>query len=204
MPYPAQIDPSTIGERALEIVEAQGWDGWSLRQVAESLGVSANALYRHVGNREGLHVEIAAAAARALAQAVGRRGLPREGAPRVVAIARRYVHFGVRRPDAYRAFMEAKPALDHPRIGPWLELWSTIRDEVGRVVPSSADAAGFALWAFLHGRIQLALGPARAARADAGLDDAVRALLAGFESTGPVPSPLPPRVARSGANTLSD
>lgn len=196
MPFPARIDPETLGARTLAVVEERGFDAWSLRDVARELGVSPNALYRHVGSREGLLVEAAAQAAQELGKSLRRSGLPAAGVERVVAMSRRYVRFGVRRPHAYAAFMNAKPDPTHPRIGPWLALWAHVRAEAAAVVPTAADAAGFALWALLHGRIQLALGPARAAAPDSGLDDAVRALLAGFEACAPVKSPLPPHMAQ--------
>jgi AcrR family transcriptional regulator len=63
MPYPSHIDPAQIGPRALAVVEARGWDQWSLREVAGELGVSPNALYRYVDGRDGLVVAIGAAAA---------------------------------------------------------------------------------------------------------------------------------------------
>ncbi|MEM9067538.1 MAG: TetR/AcrR family transcriptional regulator [Myxococcota bacterium] len=194
MPYPARIDPASIGERALKIVEEKGWDHWSLRDVASALGVTPNALYRHVGDRAGLGIAIGAAACAALAGALETRDdSPLE---RVLAMSHRYVDFGTARPDAYRAFVDAKPDVTHPGIRQWMLLWDMVRQVVVEAVPDAGDAAGFALWAFLHGRVMLAQGPARAAAPNAGLDDAVRALLSGFRAMGDVPSPLPPYLAR--------
>ena len=195
VPFPARIDPEALGDVALAVVESRGFDAWSLRDVARELGVSPNALYRHVGSREGLLVEAGARAAEALAATLRRGGLPPPGHERAIAIARRYVRFGLRRPHAYAAIMSAKPELDHPRIGPWLSLWAVVQDEVAAIVPGAADAAAFALWALVHGRVQLAAGPARTVSAEAGLDDAVRALLTGFEVAAPIPSPLPPELS---------
>jgi hypothetical protein len=63
-------------------------------------------------------------------------------------------------------------------------------------VPDAADAAAFALWALLHGRIELAAGPAYGAATDTGLDEAVHALLTGYRAISPVASPLPAHARR--------
>lgn len=63
MPYPSKIEPKNLSRDALKVVEARGWDSWSPRDVARSLGVSANALYRYVQNREDLVVATGEAAA---------------------------------------------------------------------------------------------------------------------------------------------
>ena len=193
--YPPRLDPGRIGENALVVVEEQGWDSWSLREVAKALGVTPTALYRHVGNRAGLHVEIAAAAARALSDELTRRGLRGTGIARVAGVSRRYVRFGMARPHAYAAFTMAKPSHDHPSIGPWLRVWDVVQSAVATAVPDAADAAAFALWALLHGRIHLATTAAPGVKPDVGLDLAVRALLEGFAAMGHVPSPIPKSIA---------
>ena len=91
--------------------------------------------------------------------------------------------------------MEVKPDLDDQRVQPWNDLFTLVRAVVAAVLPRSADAATFAFWALLHGRLELASGPARAVSADVGLDDEVRALLAGFDVIGKVASPLPSHLA---------
>lgn len=199
LPYPSRIDPETLGCRALAVVESVGYEDWSLREVAKELGVTPNALYRHVGCRSGLLIEIAAAAADALSvELVAASKGRRRGIPAVLRIARSYMRFGLERPDAYAAFMEAKPGFDHPKIGAWMAPWSLVRAPVAEVVPKAADAAAFALWALLHGRLGLATGAARAAEPEAGLEQAIRALLAGYEHLGRVRSPLPPGLANDG------
>jgi len=193
MPYPAQIDPATLGERALEVAEARGWEHWTLRDVAAALGVTANALYRHVGDRSGLAVAMGEAASRALHAALvpetrEARSDPDEA---VRSLARRFVAFAADRPDAYAAFIRAKPGPKHVAMEAWMALWDQVNACVRRALPEAGDAAAFALWAFLHGRVELAAGPARGAPIDAGLDQAVRALLAGYRAISPVASPLP-------------
>ncbi len=76
-------------------------------------------------------------------------------------------------------------------------MWEDIKEAVRRTAPESVDAAMLALWAFLVGRIELAKSPVLSnARFDAGLDDAVCALMTGFRAKGPVASPLPKHLRR--------
>lgn len=191
MPYPPQIDADRIGAVGLDVIEAAGWDAWSLRDVAKALGVTPNALYRHVDGRSGLLVEIGSHAARHLAKSVVGPEKPQDPTAAVVAVAERYVDFAVNRPHAYAAFTAAKPDIDNPAVEPWVALWVSVRSVVADAVPESPDAAAFALWALIHGRVSLANGPARMASASEGLAEAVRALIAGFSASGPVGSPVP-------------
>jgi len=191
VPYPAQIDAESIGAVGLHVVESVGWQGWSLRDVAKELGVTPNAIYRHVEGRHGLLVEIGGHAARELMVALTKRELPADPVQALVEIAARYVAFAAERAHAYQAFTEAKPAIEHPLVVEWFAVWDFVRTVVAEAVPHSVDAAGFALWALLHGRISLAAGPAQMVSASAGMADAVQALVAGFAAGDPVPSPLP-------------
>ena len=192
VPYPSQIDAERIGAVGLDVVERAGWDDWSLRDVAKQLDVTPNALYRHVDGRSGLLVEIGSHAARHLAESLTTPKESQDPLAAVVAVGERYVDFAVSRPHAYAAFTAAKPDIDNPAVEPWLALWVTVRSIVADAVPDSPDAAAFALWALIHGRVSLASGPARMASATAGLADAIRALLAGFRAGEPVASPVPP------------
>ncbi|HEX4222071.1 MAG TPA: TetR/AcrR family transcriptional regulator C-terminal domain-containing protein [Pseudonocardiaceae bacterium] len=54
MPRPAQIDRDSVLVAALAIADADGVAGLSMRAVAERLGVTAMALYRHVGDKQEL------------------------------------------------------------------------------------------------------------------------------------------------------
>ncbi|MEO0602220.1 MAG: TetR/AcrR family transcriptional regulator, partial [Myxococcota bacterium] len=192
MPYPQRIDVERLGANALAFVEARGWENWSLRELAASLGVSANALYRYVADREELSLAIAEAAARELLTEL--RTTDGEGVDRLVDMALRYVRFSAERPHAFSAFVQAKPEPDHPRFAVWRTLWLEVRQTVADVTPEAIDAAGFAFWALVHGRAELARGPARLAAPSEGLADAVRALAAGFVAMGEVASPLPPGI----------
>lgn len=197
MPYPSHIDPAQIGPRALAVVEARGWDQWSLREVAGELGVSPNALYRYVDGRDGLVVAVGAAAAWALHGALV--DVAAEGEDHLIGVAASYVRFAVERPHAFSAFVHAKPAPSDARVEPWLALWEHLLERFAQVLPENTNAACFAFWALIHGRAELARGPARHSTPTAGLADAVRALIAGYRTLGAVPDPVPPQLRRLAA-----
>jgi AcrR family transcriptional regulator len=195
MPYPSQVDPEQLPKQGLAFVEKRGWDGWSVREFSASLGVSANALYRYIGDRENFATSIGAVACEQLQVALD--AVEAAGADRLVGLARAYVRFAVDRPDAFSAFIHAKPDMDDPRIASWLGLWRCLREAVASVLPNAADAAAFALWGQMHGRAELARGPTRMAVPDAGLESAVLALAEGYRALGTVASPLPKQFSKS-------
>ncbi|MEO1231506.1 MAG: helix-turn-helix domain-containing protein [Myxococcota bacterium] len=192
VPYPSHVDPSQLGALSLEVVEAKGFRQWSLREVAARVGVSPNALYRYVPDKETLLILTAEAAARALLAELSSTPELSGDDDGVVELARRFVRFACSREEAHHAFCAAKPGLDHPSFLAWAELWAFVNGRVRAAVPASGDAAAFALWAFLQGRVELSRTTAYRAPADAGLEDAVRCLLEGFRRRGPISSPLPP------------
>ncbi|MCA9718443.1 MAG: helix-turn-helix transcriptional regulator, partial [Myxococcales bacterium] len=131
MPYPAQIDPKTLGERALAVAESRGWGAWTLRDVARALGVTANALYRHMGDRAGLEIAIGEAAVRALQASLRApelsAGAGADADANVVALARRFLAFTAARPHAFTAFVSGKPSLERPAHQAWIGLWREVR-----------------------------------------------------------------------------
>ncbi len=202
MPYPARIDPDRLGRNALEVVEARGWDTWSLRDVARSLGVSVNALYRYVDDREDLVVAVGEAAAldlgARLADAEG------DGVVRLIDLAHRYIAFSVERPHAFSAFVHAKPPPEDPRVSAWFSVIREVRREMEALLPEAIVASTFAYMALLRGRAEMARGPTKTADPTDGLADAVRALVLGYQQLGPVASPLLPYLTRSGTSADPD
>jgi AcrR family transcriptional regulator len=195
MPYPSQVDAEQLPMQALRFVEKHGWHNWSVREFSASLGVSANALYRYIGDRESFATSIGAVACEQLQAALA--GVDATGADRLVGMARAYVLFAVKRPHAFSAFVHAKPDMDDPRIAHWSALWTCLREAVASVLPNAPEAAAFALWSQMHGRAELARGPTRMAAPDAGLRSAVLALVEGYRVLGTVASPLPKRFSKS-------
>jgi len=153
-------------------------------------GVTPNALYRHVDGKRGLEVAIAVAAVRELRAALKPATPENDPVVCVQVMAAQYLDFAARRPHAYKAFSEGKPLPDDPGAIEWLHLWVDFRAVVRRATPQAVDAAGFAIWCYLHGRVELAQSAARAAPLDAGVADTIAALLSGYADIT-VDSPLP-------------
>jgi AcrR family transcriptional regulator len=54
MPYPAQVTPENIIQKAAEMIEQDGVEQLSLAKLASALSVKAPSLYRHVSNKDAL------------------------------------------------------------------------------------------------------------------------------------------------------
>jgi AcrR family transcriptional regulator len=142
----------------LQLLEAQGADELSLREIARQVGVSATALYRHFPDKAALLAALAyeglarlAADQRAAAEAAG--GGP-EG---FSATGRAYVRFALANPALFRLIF-AKGA--KPGAPDWTEhndaAMRLLMENAAKLVPpglGEAAARLFALraWALVHG-----------------------------------------------------
>lgn len=114
MPYPSKTNQEMILTTATEIVEREGIDSLSMREIARRLGLATNALYHHFKDRDELEAEIAAEGYRQLLAAIKRavaRGAGRSrngaaaggGGPEVIIRASKaYLQFARRRPELYK------------------------------------------------------------------------------------------------------
>ena len=95
-------------DAALALVEHDGAEAVSLRELAQSLGVSRAAPYRHFADRDAL---LAAVAARGFEDliVVSEAALdgPGDGRTRLQAFGRAYFDFAARRPGLYRLMFES-------------------------------------------------------------------------------------------------
>lgn len=108
---------ATILAIALRQLAANGYERFSLREVAEEAGYTPAALYRYFPDRDALLREVLegclARFAAMLADADATGGSPRE---RLEAQAVGYVRFAVENPEVYRAMFLERPELGaaHP------------------------------------------------------------------------------------------
>lgn len=154
-------------QAAMEAVERGGPDAVSLRDLAQSLGVSTAAPYRHFADRGALLNEVAAigfsdlntAYARAQAGAANPREAMRE-------TARAYLNLAFRRPGLFRLMFASDlvSAADAPAslLAPAGEAWESLFRAVAAVDPA-ADLAtvkrrAITGWSTLHGFITLVQG----------------------------------------------
>lgn len=191
---------NALVDAGLRLIEQVGADGFSLREVARAVGVSANAAYRHFEDKGALLTAIAVRGFERLAacmeeamRAARPKGAVRSRAvARFNAAARAYVALAQEHPQLYglmfgsagRACLAAEEALVGATPG---ALLGRVLDElVEERALSRPHRAGAELhvWSAVHGFASLAhTGPLAAlspqARADA-LDGLLRVVIAGL------------------------
>jgi AcrR family transcriptional regulator len=155
MPYPAKTNAQTILKASIELLELSGEEALSIRELASTLGLSPHALYRYYPDRAALEAAMAEEGFRRLhtdlAEAVGMC----VGTDALRASAAAYLAFAQAHPAWYSLLMRfhvQTPGL----LQAGHEMWAF---EVGLVEQAigaeRAASAAVALWAFLHGFIQL-------------------------------------------------
>ncbi|WP_424949821.1 TetR/AcrR family transcriptional regulator [Deinococcus sp.] len=155
MPYPAKISVADIQRAALRILEDQGLEALSMRPLAEALGVRASSLYRHVAHREALLSLLSEEAAVQLRGALeGAAVSEAPGRPALEALSRAFLAFAQRRPQLYALMHLPRPP--ESGAGESQRLWQFVLGRVSRASGLPDDTAGtVALWAFLHGYVEL-------------------------------------------------
>lgn len=155
MPYPAKTNAQTILSAAIEQLEQYGEEALSIRELASRLGLSPRALYRYYPDRAALNAALAEEGFHrlrsTLVDAVGTR--TEKDALRVGAIA--YLNFAKAHPAWYSMLLkvhEQTPGLLQAEHEMWTFVVGLIEDVVGQEIAASAAVA---LWAFLHGFIEL-------------------------------------------------
>lgn len=153
---------------AAELLQEHGYEGFSLRQVAERIGYTPTTIYRYFADRDALVFALTDEGfhefGRRLAAAAAALNDPRG---RLEAIGRAYVRFGLDHPVYYRLMFLQRPdfllapAPDSEEAR--LSSLSMLREVVARAVGrpwgphNDVDALADALWAAVHGVVALAL-----------------------------------------------
>ena len=105
---------------ALALVAERGVEGFSLREAARTVGVSASACYRHFADREELLAAVAHEGLDTLAEKMRVAAAAHEGASAFDAVCRfwayseAYLHFALEHPAHFRV-MHAVPKSEHSR-----------------------------------------------------------------------------------------
>lgn len=167
------------------LVEAE--PDFSLRALAEKLGVAHRALYNHFGDRAGLLAELSARGFEALAKAVGATQTPAD-------FVRAYAGFALARPGLYALMMRQTYA--------GFEGVPVLRAAADRMIaaslavlaPDAPDAdsgrrAVMRLWMLVHGGLSLHASGALRTRTDAAFVAELLAI-AGLGEAPASPQPL--------------
>jgi AcrR family transcriptional regulator len=152
-----------------ELLVEVGYEGFSLRQVAERVGYSATTIYLYFKDKEDLLFAVVDEAFDAFLAST-RAAAARSDDPRarLRELGRAYVRFGLEHPTEYRLMfvertgylLSRRPRDEAPRIDSFGILRQTVQAaiEAGAVRPGDAELYSLTLWALVHGVASLAIG----------------------------------------------
>lgn len=186
-------------EVATDLIAEHGYDGLTLRALANELGCSPMTPYRYFKDRDEIFAEVRSAAFREFAEAQEAAVLPGQTpVERLQALGRAYVRFAIARPNAYRMKFslsqpdpDCYPQLRDAEMSSWLPLANAVGDAV-----EAGDLSGEPMvlahlfWSALHGLVslhlagKLVIGP----QLDDLIDPLFTALLRGNQSATNAPS----------------
>jgi len=147
-----------LSEAGLELLAELGPD-LSLRQVAQRVGVTHGAAYRHFEDREALLAELARLGFVDLRARLQRatRGAP-DARGKLEAFLKAYLRFAWERPAQYEVMFGRRlnesgdfPDLEDAVLAAVRFLQSTVSDYLGNDDPIRARDLGIGLWSFAHG-----------------------------------------------------
>ena len=154
MPYPSKTDRQAILSAAVKELIHGGIRGLSLRNIAASLDLAPNAIYRYFSDRRALEAALADEAARQLELALRKAADGCEPVPAIREMSSAYMKFARDNPHLYEAMMSLHAP--GPDATSHLSLWTFTVEQVQRIAGSDRAAqASVALWAFLHGAATL-------------------------------------------------
>lgn len=154
MPYPSKTSRQAILSAAVKELAHGSIRDLSIRNIAGSLGLAPNAIYRYFSDRRALEAALSSEAARRMDVALRRAAEGREPVAALRQMSSAYVKFARENPSLYEAMM----SFHAPEHDPTLHesLWAFTVEQVQRVAgPHRAAQASVALWAFLHGAVML-------------------------------------------------
>jgi AcrR family transcriptional regulator len=154
MPYPSKTDRQTILSAAVKQLAHVGIRDLSLRNLAASLELAPNAIYRYFSDRSALEAALASEAARQMELALRRAADGREPVTAIGEMSSAYIKFAKDNRHLYDVMMSPHvpkhDAIQHQ------SLWTFTVEQVRRIAGSDLAAqASVALWAFLHGAVAL-------------------------------------------------
>ncbi|MGH6965726.1 MAG: TetR/AcrR family transcriptional regulator [Phenylobacterium sp.] len=156
-----------ILEAAERIFIAEGYDGATIRKIADEVGVSSTALYMHFQDKGCILLEICERTLRLLLDRNGEiAAKPLDAVVRVKMMLEAYMRWGMEHPNAYQLVYSA-PRPPSPDGWPdatvdlstqCYDIFCGVVREIaanGRLRTGSADSAGQALWMSCHGVVAL-------------------------------------------------
>jgi AcrR family transcriptional regulator len=154
MPYPSKTDRQTILSAAVKQLAHTGIRDLSLRNLAASLDLAPNAIYRYFSDRSALEAALASEAARQMELALRRAADGRERVAAIREMSAAYIEFAKDNRHLYDVMMS--PHVSKHAATQHQSLWTFTVEQVQRIAGADLAAqASVALWAFLHGAVAL-------------------------------------------------
>lgn len=164
----SEIQRRKILRCACDLYLKDGLEGFSMRKLARSVGVTAPALYRHFRSREGVLVAMMGEAHQLQAQYLYRSLQGRTPAERLERAAAEYLTFATEHPEMYEMLYVAPHHLGLGELPPEVaevaaatgRFWQDrVREamEAGILAKGDPDAVGLTLWAHAHGFVTIHL-----------------------------------------------
>src|SRR5580704_1821369 len=154
MPYPSKTDRQTILSAAVKELAHGGIRDLSLRNIAASLDLAPNAIYRYFSDRSALEAALANEAARQLELALRKAADGCEPVTAIREMSSAYIKFARDNRHLYEVMMSLHTP-EHDATS-HQSLWTFTVEQVQRIAGSDRAArASVALWAFLHGAVAL-------------------------------------------------
>lgn len=187
MPYPTQITPERILERAEALLEQHGADQMSLHQLAAALGVKTPSLYRYYAGKAELLRAMNLRTVERLITVMKTAAESASGsdAERVLQMGVAYRQFAHGQPKAYALAFGATEQASRPDAA----VMAALAQEIQAVIePISGGAGSLAalrgLWALVHGFVMIELAEQfqRGGDLDVTYETALRAYIRGLAS----------------------
>ncbi|HMJ24058.1 MAG TPA: TetR/AcrR family transcriptional regulator, partial [Terriglobales bacterium] len=153
-----------------ELFISEGYEGVSMRQVAEKIEYSPTAIYVHFADKEQLFHELCHEDFARLAMVFQSAAMPSNPVDRMREIGRTYVQFGTQYPNHYKLmFMTPHPATELDELdyevkdNPESDAYAFLKHSVQQAIDAGyfrdelrdADLISQTLWAAVHGVISL-------------------------------------------------
>jgi AcrR family transcriptional regulator len=179
MPFPAKTDPKSILNAALEMLERDGPETLSMRNLATALEMKAPSLYRHYPDKAALETALKMRGSEMLQSVIEKAGSDPDPSKAMRKTANASLKFARAHPYLYD-LMNAPGGT--PSMGAAKKLWNTILEIVGNVTGKPDDtAASVAFWAYLHGFCSLErTGQFGKSGPKGGFEIGLEALIVGF------------------------
>ena len=154
MPYPSKTDRQTILSAAIKELAHESIRDLSLRNIAASLDLAPNAIYRYFSDRSAIEAALANEAARQLELALRKAAAGCEPVAAIREMSSVYIKFARDNRHLYEVMMSLH-APEHDATF-HQSLWMFTVEQVQRIAGTDRAAqASVALWAFLHGAVAL-------------------------------------------------